>query len=634
MQKRNLSSRQKLILTYMNGKHSVVPGKELAERLGVSTRTVRFAVSEMNDLLREDGISVDAVSGKGYRLSVRDRERFHELISDREIIHTKEDRIVYLIMRFISSDDWVNLSELEDDIFVSRTTLENDIREIRKRICEHEPYIMMKRKNNAILLEDDEMKKRNVLLHLYSESWDFDSREGISFRNGLADREIMEEIRLALIEMLREYEIDLDDYGMVNMKIAVSLIYSRNIEGHRLYNAGADKRYGICRKAVDHLLDNLRRSWEIELEEADYTWLADWLERLTVLGLNQREYESVARKAGRECERIADRLTAELQMMFGVAFPDDEIFRTQLLLGVQAFRNQQISTQAQSRFSTDLLEKNYAFLGDVARYMMDRLSELTGKSFRVSENNWLLPVLCSAAERRERQLREKITVVVVSHVNDGLTQYMVDNLYKLFGTRCRITAVVPVHDRRAALALKPSFVITTVRMQLFGENGIPSVVSSPIVTEEEMIRIDSLLQRVERSVLHEGLPLPIDTYLGRGGELKADRKSTTEDLIREAYHLWKKNGIVSPDAETGVDGFRYILLRGDDFLIYRAGDITETTCFTKISVDRSIALDKFRSIRNLYIGLISANDRKLLPAFVGELDFMGKTSDFDGTVHY
>ena len=46
MQKRNLSSRHKLILNYMNGKHSVGPGRELAERLGVSTRTVRFAVND------------------------------------------------------------------------------------------------------------------------------------------------------------------------------------------------------------------------------------------------------------------------------------------------------------------------------------------------------------------------------------------------------------------------------------------------------------------------------------------------------------------------------------------------------------------------------------------------------------
>ena len=163
-QKVKLNSRQKLILIYMNGRHSVVPGKELAERLGVSTRTVRGAVSEINDLLAESGIRITALSGKGYRLEVENRGLFHEIITDRDAIHTKEDRIIRLIIRLLESDDWVDLSLLEDDMFISRTTLENDIREIRLRLSEYEPRIQIKRKNNFLLLEDDEMKKRDVLV--------------------------------------------------------------------------------------------------------------------------------------------------------------------------------------------------------------------------------------------------------------------------------------------------------------------------------------------------------------------------------------------------------------------------------------------------------------------------------------
>ena len=620
MQKRNLSSRHKLILTYMNGKHSVVPGRELAERLRVSTRTVRFEVSEINDILKNDGISIEAVSGKGYRLSVTDRALFHELISDRNIIHTKEDRIVYLIMRFISSDDWVDIPQLEDEMFVSRTTLENDIREIRKRICDHEPCIMMKRRKNALLLEDDEMKKRNILLRLYSENWDFDSREGISFRNGLADREILEEIRQELVRVLREYRIDLDDYGMVNMKIAVSLVYSRNIEGHRLYNAGADKRYGTCRYAVNDLLGRLAESWELELEEADYIWLAGFLERLQVLGLNQRNYESAVKTAGEDCTAIADRLTEDLAGTYGIRFPDDEIFRTQLLLAVRAYLNRQMSTQAQSRFVTDLLEKNYAFLGDASRYLGERLIEISGKQYREGEENWLLPILCSAAERKERAQKNRIRVGIISHVNDGLTQYLRDNFEKLFGTRCTVIAVSPVHNRRDVLLMKPSMVIATVRMKLFAENGIPCVVTSPIITEEELTRIDACLQSIERASLHEDLPYPFELCLERGGEFEADKKSSAAELLDQAVSVWKERGLIPEEACMDSHLFRYVPLNRDDFLIYRAGGLRGPTSFTRFSVNRNLLCEKQRNVRKLYIGFISEEDRQYLPAIFGKLD--------------
>ena len=629
MQKITLNSRQKLILTYMNGKHAVVSGKELAERLGVSTRTVRFAVAEINDLLKEKGICIEAVSGKGYRLKVEDRALFHEMISDREIIHTKEDRAVYLILRLISSDNWVDLSELEDEMFVSRTTLENDIREIRNRICDHEPHIAMKRKKNAILLEDDEMKKRNILLRIYSEHWDFDSREGISFRNGLADSEIMEDIHRELLRVLREYKIDLDDYGIVNMKIALSLIYSRNIEGHFLYNAGEEKSCGTCRNVVSRLLGTLGKLWDLEIEDADYTWLAGFLERLRILGLNQRNYESAAKRAGEECAGITEQLTGEIKEQFGIEFPDDETFRTQMILGVRAFLNRQMSTQAQSRFITDLLEKDYALLGDVSRYLTERLTEISGKQFRGEEKNWLLPVLCSAMERRERRQKSKITVAVVSHVNDGLTQYLCDNFGKLFGTRCQVTAAVPVYNRRSVLDLHPSMVVTTVRMQLFEEHGSPCVVTSPIITEEEMIRIDSVLQRVERAALHEDLPLPIEVYFERGGEFTADRKSSASALIEKAAVMWKEKGLIPTKTVINADDFRYAQLRGDNFLMYQAGEITDTTFFTRIEVGRTLVYGKQRNVKTLYAGLISTEDRKYLPAVFGKLDYFCRIKKVD-----
>ena len=622
MQKRNLSSRDKLILNYMNGKHSVVPGKELAERLGVSTRTVRFAVSEINDILKDDEIRINAVSGKGYRLSVGDRDLFHELISDRDILHTKEDRIVYLIIRLMESNGWIELADLEEDIFVSRTTLENDLREIRGRICDHNPYIVMQRRKNAILLEDNEIKKRNVLLRLYSEIWDFNSREGISFRKSLVDRENRNRIREEIKQVLSEFEIELDDYGMVNMEIAVSLIFLRNQEGHRLQSAGEDTLNGSSRHAVDKLLEELKAYWNIPLEEADHVWLADYLEKLRTLGLNQSDYAYAVRRAGSECVRIADQLQEDVRQMYGIEFDGDEVFRTQLLLSVRAFVNRQVSIQAQSRYSSDLLEKEYSILGDVARFMIEKLSEMTGKNYRKIEENWLLPILCSATERRERKNRDDITVVIVSHFNDGLTRYLYDNFMKLFGMRCRVTAVLPVYDRRRLLksGTRPSFIVSTVQEKLFEGFDIPCVVVSPIITEDEFIRIDRFVRRAERSSLHVGLPALLGTYLQKGEGFEAGKKDSLEVLFGKAQEIWKRNGILAADAHLDMSGFRRVALNRDNYLIYSAAVDTEETCFTKILVNHTLQVDRPRNIRYLYIGIISKADRKYMPAFFGELD--------------
>lgn len=620
MQKKNLNARHKLILTYMNGKHSIVPGRELAERLNVSTRTVRFAVSEINEILKGEKISIESVSGKGYRLRVEDRALMHQLISDRDIIHTKEDRIVYLIMRFISGGDWVNLDELEDDMFVSRTTLENDIREIKRRICDHEPHIMMKRKNNSILFEDDEMKKRNILLHLYRENWDFDSREGISFRNGLIDGEILEELTNELRSALEAYGIGLDDHGFVTMKIALAIIYIRNIEEHRLYNAGAFGRYGSSYNAVKRILDSLGKKWDLELEEADYAWLTGCLDLVRVFAPGNRSYESLSARFGEGCVRIAEQLTHELYEMYAMEFPGDDIFRKELLVSTKAFMNQQLPTQVQNRFSTDLLEKNYALLGDVSRYLSGRMEELCGHPLREGEENWLLPMLASATERKERAGRDRIRVVVVSHYNESMTQYLCDDLYKLFGARFVIVGAVPVYDRKKALLLNPSLVIATAKMKLFEDRGIPCIVTSPIIAQDEMIEIDRVLQRVERTVLHDEIQKPIGVYLEKGGRIDISRKCGLEEILGIAELRWRTDMLFPRDNVLDIKAFRYSILDEETLFAYQSGDITLESFVTEIRLGHSIVFRRSKNIRRIYAGLISRDDRRYIPAIYGALD--------------
>ncbi len=625
MQKKKLSARHRLILTYMNGKHMAVPGRELAERLGVSTRTVRGEVARINDLLREDDIRIRSLSGKGYQLEVGDRPLFLELISDREIMQTKEDRIIFLMMRLINSDDWIELAQLEDEMFVSRTTLENDLREIRRRVCEHQPYIAMKRRNNAILIEDDEMKKREVLLHIYCDSWDFDSREGISLRNSPADRKVMDEIRTELVRALRENGIRLDDPGIVNMRLALALIYARNLEEHRMYNAGRCSRYGRSRKTVEVLLDRLKKQWEIELEEADYDWLTGRLDRLCVMSAGVESYESAAAGADEASLRAAEQLEDELWEKFGISFRDDETFRAELLISVRAFRNSDIPTQAQSRYSTDLLEKQYVMLGGAARYLAARLEEMTGFRLRKNANNWLVPMLCSAAERKERRTAAGIRTVIVSHYSLSLTRYLEENLRKLFGMRMKIIASVPVYDRRTVPALNPTLVITTVKMGMTEDIGVPCVVTSPIVTQDELILIDRTLQMLERASLHEPLPEPAEAYLDRGGAVAAGRSCSADEAVVLAVKKWVRQGLIHEEETPDAGEFVRTFLEDGRMFLYRTGH-GDQTWVTTVSAG-AILCGGLKNPGTVYVGSFAREASGLIPALFGALDHMKREED-------
>lgn len=122
MREVSIHPRQRKLIYVLNSSHGIVTGKKLAEQLNISPRTVRYDIDEINKKLQPE-IKVEAVHGKGYELQIRDRAFFHQLFAKEPLLDTREDRIRYLIIRLINEKDWVDMDDLEDTLFVSRSTL-------------------------------------------------------------------------------------------------------------------------------------------------------------------------------------------------------------------------------------------------------------------------------------------------------------------------------------------------------------------------------------------------------------------------------------------------------------------------------------------------------------------------------
>ena len=84
MEKINLHSRQKKILSILNSKHGIATGKEISAKIGVSERTVRSDISNINDCLKAYDIQILSIHGKGYTLSMKNRSVYLKLFSEKE----------------------------------------------------------------------------------------------------------------------------------------------------------------------------------------------------------------------------------------------------------------------------------------------------------------------------------------------------------------------------------------------------------------------------------------------------------------------------------------------------------------------------------------------------------------------
>ncbi len=87
--------------------NEILPQDELAQRLSVSTRTVRADITALNALLADHGAQFVLSRGNGYQLKIDNQERFQSLQNSRpralRIPRTGSERVHYLMVRFLTS---------------------------------------------------------------------------------------------------------------------------------------------------------------------------------------------------------------------------------------------------------------------------------------------------------------------------------------------------------------------------------------------------------------------------------------------------------------------------------------------------------------------------------------------------
>jgi lichenan operon transcriptional antiterminator len=163
----NMDRRYEDILAMLNG-GAVVSGDYIARHLGVSVRTVRNYVRRINEQLG-NRVQIVSVPGQGYRLDTRSKVSYAELsaipfdVGSR--IDSPEDRVCHLMYLLAESSSWIVLDELSRLLFVSKSTIEQDLGRVEKRLADYGLKVE-RRPRHGIRVVGSEINRRRCLINL------------------------------------------------------------------------------------------------------------------------------------------------------------------------------------------------------------------------------------------------------------------------------------------------------------------------------------------------------------------------------------------------------------------------------------------------------------------------------------
>lgn len=228
-----MNIRQIQILRELYPSRTSVFAQQFAENFCVSERTIRNDIRDINRLLVDYGAEIIRNHNHELTLLVRDDHRFKQFIED-EILKDnthpveKEDRVIYLVRKFLLSQTYHKLEDLADELYVSRSTAQNDLKDVKVILKKFDIKIVT-RPNYGLISEGDEQQIRNAISELLFE------RFGRNFLNinqheWLLDGDKMTFIYEVLIKKLRDYHINISDIALNNLVIHIAIAYRRILD--------------------------------------------------------------------------------------------------------------------------------------------------------------------------------------------------------------------------------------------------------------------------------------------------------------------------------------------------------------------------------------------------------------------
>ena len=277
-------SRQMGDIYRMLSEHEYQTAEALGESLGVSSKTVRNQLKNLNELLSDFGVYVESKHGTGYRLVVEDTERRKELeammqrkeLQESGIPNSSEERVEYLLEYLLNTDGYVKLDELSEMLYISKKTLTGNLKEVENLLKEY--HLCLQRKPNyGIRVEGREFDRRLCIAGYVARKVQLSEKLD-------GDQDVTEEIQWihqCVQNCLSRYSFDISSVAFQNLVLHIQIAILRMRGGHYvpMMESESDKiRDKKTYRIAEDILGKIKEKFLVDFPDSEIGYIAIHLE--------------------------------------------------------------------------------------------------------------------------------------------------------------------------------------------------------------------------------------------------------------------------------------------------------------------------------------------------------------------
>lgn len=489
------SERQSLLLELLSELDHVITGRELADLLGVSARTLRYDISRTNGMAKAEVIEA---TPKGYLLN---RPVYYDLVARNSDLGTElghQERILL----YLFNAPFTDVYDIMRDCYLSESVTRAALQHLVPKAAEYGLSLTIS--GARVELSGDELDLRRLLGELVHNAMDVAVGRAEKMKRYLPDVELSV-VEAELRAAVEETRADINDIQFSNAVVGLAICLQRfdhppaASQVPRAGGTGADELTG-------RLLAGFAKAYpERPFAPSD----REYVRALLGIGLDRGDGpgrsdadESGAAEAIRACldETIGH---FNLEVDYGKLSRNicDHVLRlVSRPRKLPYFRNNlQESLRARS-----------PFLYDVAVYLADRLSRALSISFSDDEIG-LLVIYLGLHTAQSSTDERAISAVVVCPRYHALQDWLLTQLVERFPDRLRIVDIVASNLEADAIAC--DLVITTTDE---APGAHPSVRISAVLSELDCTAVDAAILREFSTKMRTRMAATMSKFLDPG----------------------------------------------------------------------------------------------------------------------
>lgn len=482
-----MNKNQKIIMKELLASDVPLTSEHLALTCGVSSKSIRRYLADLKDQCEQHGATIIMKPGLGNLIRIDDEKKFHTFLekerSSQKIPNSPEERLDYLLNLLLYNSDYVKVSDIADDLFISTSRLSIDLKNLRSLLDNYHLKIVNK-PNYGIKIQGNERDRRICMAEYYMKKRNDDTTS-----NPNDAYQVM--INNVITKVLVQKNIHMSDIALqslaIHLLIAVERIKTSNIiqlTSETQQKMEAKGEYSIALA----LKDAIEHTFGITLPISEICYLTQHL-------IGKKHFESDTNEFDVEVnEEVTILVNVILRSIFDqtrMDFYNDIDLKMNLMLHMIPFlervRNQMM---VHNPIINDIKEK-YSFAYELASIGLSAVCEQLKVKITEDEISFFALHFILALERKREEVAPS-NILIVCSTGRATSQLLAYQIQKKFGDRINVIRIIEAHRLDQMNLESFDFIFSTV--PIHKEYPLPIRQINNLLEEKDFNLIESCLK--------------------------------------------------------------------------------------------------------------------------------------------